>query len=69
MKDVTKKQPTSCSVGYSVTGDGYGVWCYAGRMNGPCFWPKMLDTMCGKEGLERAIIRSVGHFFLLSHLF
>jgi hypothetical protein len=35
-------------------------------MNGPCFWPKRLATMCGKEGLERAKIRSVSHFYHFS---
>ena len=45
-----KKQPMNVCAGCSVTGDGYGGWCYGGRMNGACFWPEfsghyMLDPL------------------------
>ena len=39
MTVVMKKQPTNSCAGCSVTGDGYGGWCYGERMNGPYFWP------------------------------
>ncbi|SVB37452.1 uncharacterized protein METZ01_LOCUS190306 [marine metagenome] len=34
MKDATKKLLTNSCAECFVTGDGYGVWCYGGRMNG-----------------------------------
>ena len=46
MKAATKKQPTRCCAGCSVTEEGYGVWYLGERMNGPYFWPKWFGTLC-----------------------
>ena len=51
MKDVTKKQPTSCCVGCSVTGDGYGVWCYGEWKRKSCL--QILKSNFGSVGSSR----------------